>query len=56
MENLTAERPKLSAFVVAYNRQDIIGTALKALGFVDELILIDKSSTDGHGANWRAAG
>jgi hypothetical protein len=39
-------RSKLSAFVISYNRQDIIGTTLKALSFADELILVDKSSTD----------
>ena len=39
-------RAKLSAFVIAYNRQAIIGTCLKALAFADELIVIDKGSTD----------
>lgn len=39
-------REKISAFVVSYNRQRTIRTCLKALSFVDELILIDKSSTD----------
>lgn len=38
--------PKISAFVVAYNRAQILGTCLRALSFVDELIVIDKSSTD----------
>lgn len=38
--------PKLSAFVVCYNRADILATCLRALAFADELIVIDKSSTD----------
>lgn len=39
-------RPKLSAFVIAYNRANILGTCLRALRFADELIVVDKSSTD----------
>lgn len=39
-------RPKISAFVIAYNRAPILGTCLRALAFADELIVIDKSSTD----------
>ncbi len=39
-------RQKLSAFVVSFNREAIIATCLKALQFADEVILIDKSSTD----------
>ncbi len=42
--------PKISAFVVSYNRAAILGTCLKALAFVDELIVVDKSSTDGSAA------
>jgi len=38
--------PKISAFVIAYNRANILGTCLRALAFADELIVIDKSSTD----------
>jgi GT2 family glycosyltransferase/glycosyltransferase involved in cell wall biosynthesis len=41
-----AARQPLSAVVISYNRADIIGTCLRALSFADELILIDKSSTD----------
>jgi len=40
------ETPKISAFVVAYNRARILGTCLRALSFVDEVIVVDKSSTD----------
>jgi glycosyltransferase involved in cell wall biosynthesis len=40
-------RPKLSAFVIAFNRASILGTCLRALAFADELIVVDKSSTDG---------
>jgi hypothetical protein len=39
-------RAKLSAFVIAYNREEIIGTCLRALRFADEIIVVDKSSTD----------
>ena len=40
------QRAGLSAAVVSYNREAIIGTCLKALAFADELIVVDKSSTD----------
>lgn len=40
-------RPKISAFVIAFNRAAILGTCLRALAFADELIVVDKSSTDG---------
>jgi hypothetical protein len=36
----------ISAFVVAYNRAAILGTCLRALRFADEVIVVDKSSTD----------
>jgi hypothetical protein len=39
--------PKISAFAICYNRADTIGTCLRALRFADELIVVDKSSTDG---------
>jgi glycosyltransferase involved in cell wall biosynthesis len=38
--------PKISAFVIAYNRAATLGTCLRALDFADELIVVDKSSTD----------
>jgi glycosyltransferase involved in cell wall biosynthesis len=38
---------RLSAVVVSYNRAALIGTCLRGLGFADEVIVIDKSSTDG---------
>jgi Glycosyl transferase family 2 len=38
--------PKISAYVICYNRADTIGTCLRALRFADELIVVDKSSTD----------
>ena len=41
-----AAPPKISAFVVAYNRSDILRTCLRALTFVDEVVVVDKSSTD----------
>lgn len=37
----------ISGFVVAYNRATLLGTCLRSLRFVDELIVIDKSSSDG---------
>lgn len=40
-------RGKLSGFVISYNRAPIIETCLRSLRFVDELIVVDKSSTDG---------
>lgn len=39
-------RARLSAFVIAYNRAELLGTCLRALSFADELVVIDKSSTD----------
>lgn len=39
-------KQKISGYVVSYNREDIIQTTLRSLSFVDELILIDKGSTD----------
>ena len=36
----------ISGFVVAYNRAPLLGTCLRSLRFADELIVIDKSSTD----------
>jgi glycosyltransferase involved in cell wall biosynthesis len=38
---------KISAFVISYNRANILGTCLRGLAFADELIVVDKSSTDG---------
>ena len=45
--NTGAARQRVSGVVIAYNRVDLIGTCLRALSFVDELLVIDKSSTDG---------
>jgi glycosyltransferase involved in cell wall biosynthesis len=36
----------ISGFVITYNRADLLGTCLRSLRFADELIVIDKSSTD----------
>ncbi|HEY1935530.1 MAG TPA: glycosyltransferase family 2 protein [Acetobacteraceae bacterium] len=43
---MTARRQKVSAFVVSFNRAALIGTCLRALSFADEIIVVDKSSTD----------
>jgi glycosyltransferase involved in cell wall biosynthesis len=37
---------KLSAFVITYNRPSLLESCLRALSFVDELIVVDKSSPD----------
>ena len=37
----------ISGFVVSYNREATIETCLRSIRFVDELIVLDKSSTDG---------
>src|SRR3954469_17702893 len=39
-------REKISAFVVSYNRAAVLGTCLRALRFADEIIVVDKFSTD----------
>ena len=46
MQPKTRRRYKLSAVVVSYNREEMIGTVLRGLQFADEVILLDKSSTD----------
>jgi glycosyltransferase involved in cell wall biosynthesis len=40
-------REKLSAFVITHNRASLLETCLRAVSFADELIVVDKSSTDG---------
>ena len=53
MQNVEADannhlsRAKLSVFVISYNRKALISACLAPLSFADELIVIDKSSTDG---------
>ena len=53
MQNVGADakdhlsRAKLSVFVISYNRKALISACLAPLSFADELIVIDKSSTDG---------
>ena len=37
---------KISAFVIAYNRAELLRACLRRVRFVDELIVVDKSSTD----------
>ena len=37
---------RISGFVIAYNRASLLATCLRSLRFVDELIVIDKPSTD----------
>ncbi len=38
---------KISCFVVSYNRENLIALCLRAARFADQLLVIDKSSTDG---------
>jgi glycosyltransferase involved in cell wall biosynthesis len=38
--------PPISAFVICYNRADTIDACLRGLEFADELIVVDKASTD----------
>ncbi|MDR3537958.1 MAG: glycosyltransferase family 2 protein [Acetobacteraceae bacterium] len=37
---------RISAFVISYNRAGLIGTCLRALSFADEILVVDKSSSD----------
>jgi glycosyltransferase involved in cell wall biosynthesis len=37
---------RVSGFVITYNRASLVKTCLRSIRFVDELIVIDKSSTD----------
>lgn len=37
---------KISAFVITYNRASLLESCLRAAAFADELIVVDKSSTD----------
>lgn len=41
-----ASASKVSGFVITYNSGPILDTCLRSLRFVDELIVVDKSSTD----------
>ncbi len=41
------EKQRLSACVISFNRATIVPACLRALDFADEVILVDKTSTDG---------
>lgn len=43
-------RQPLSVFVITYNRAAMLDACLRAVSFADEVIVIDKSSTDGSAA------
>ena len=43
-------REKLSVFVITHNRASLLESCLRAVPFADELIVVDKSSTDGSAA------
>jgi glycosyltransferase involved in cell wall biosynthesis len=40
-------REQLSAFVISHNRASLLESCLRGVSFADELIVVDKSSTDG---------
>jgi hypothetical protein len=44
--SLTPNSAKISGFVITYNSGPFLATCLRSLRFVDELIVVDKSSTD----------
>ena len=39
-------RVRISAFVISYNRPELLGTCLRAVGFADEIVVVDKSSDE----------
>ena len=43
---MSKEAAKISAFVIAYNRAELLRACLRRARFVDELIVVDKGSTD----------
>ncbi len=43
---MAGPRPKLSAFVVSFNRPELLGTCLRGIRFADEVIVVDKSSSE----------
>ena len=45
-QDMGANNPKISGFVITYNSGEVLKTCLRSLRFVDELIVVDKSSTD----------
>ena len=38
--------PAISGFVISHNRAELIGSCLRSIRFVDDLVVLDKSSTD----------
>ena len=45
-DRLGIMRVRISVFVVSYNRASLLESCLRAASFADELIVVDKSSTD----------
>jgi hypothetical protein len=43
---MNQQRARISACVITWNRAHIVGTCLRALAFADEVIVVDKTSTD----------
>lgn len=52
----TAQRPRLSACIIAFNEADRIGDCLTSLAFCDEIVVVDSFSTDATVAVAEAAG
>lgn len=46
INSLEENRSKISVFVISYNREAYIAACLKGVQFADEIILIDKGSSD----------
>lgn len=51
-----AQRPRLSACIIAFNEADRIGDCLASLAFCDEIVVVDSFSTDATVAVAEAAG
>ena len=53
---LPAQRPRLSACIIAFNEADRIGDCLASLAFCDEIVVVDSFSSDATVAVAEAAG
>jgi glycosyltransferase involved in cell wall biosynthesis len=51
-----AERPRLSACIIAFNEADRIGDCIASLAFCDEVVVVDSYSSDATAAIAQAAG
>ncbi len=46
IERLSASKPKVSAVIITFNEENIIGQTLSKLWWCDEIIIVDSGSTD----------